>query len=766
MSNRITPNQREIIAAQSTITGKSEYLTSTNGFLNTNASVSISGSAIPVTGATTAIVTAIVDGSGNQITSFGGGTQYTDGATPPTHPIGPTLEFNNAGTWVTVGTSNPLPITGSLSVGGTVDEATFTAGVSTFSSSGGVFNDSIAALSSGQQGAHRLTPNRADHVNLRNNSGTEIGTATTPLQVSLANTGANTNKLLVTADPITFASAQPVTQSGSWAVTANAGTNLNTSLLALESGGNLAVLAGGVSSSVYQGNVKQINGVIPLMGNGVTGTGSQRVTIASDNTAFSVNATLSAETTKVIGTVNQGTSPWVSNISQWNGGTVTAAASLTDLAASPTSPIVGAQLYAFDNGTGYNRLGLLNSGTDGQTGGRGLTVGNLLFNGSTYDRQRGTSGAANVALNAETTKVIGTVNQGTSPWVVGQSTASSLNATVVQGTAAALSAGWPVLNGEASDTTGTFTNATQTTSVTASSLDGYGNVLISINGTYGTATAVFEGSDDGGTTWYGISEADRTDSNIIESGYTTLTNTLRAWQISNPGWDSVRVRSTAVASGTVNVRISPSAAPTSAGASVSVGVALPTGANTIGAVTGTGTFAVQTTSDTPGTGATNLGKAEDAASASGDTGVFTLGVRNDTVADTTNTNGDYTQFSTDVKGHVLTANAPRLLKVQQQTTITSSTAETTVLTAVASTFLDVYGIIVANSSASATKVTFKDATAGTTRIVMEIPAGDQRGFMLPMDGAYPQAAINNNWTATCGTSVASIDITMFAVKNI
>ena len=36
-------------------------------------------------------------------------------------------------------------------------------------------------------------------------------------------------------------------------------------------------------------NVAQINGVTPLMGNGATGTGSQRVTIASDNTAFTVN---------------------------------------------------------------------------------------------------------------------------------------------------------------------------------------------------------------------------------------------------------------------------------------------------------------------------------------------------------------------------------------------------------------------------------------------------------------------------------------------
>lgn len=50
-------------------------------------------------------------------------------------------------------------------------------------------------------------------------------------------------------------------------------------------------------------NVAQINGVTPLMGNGTTGTGSPRVTIASDNTAFSVNSTLGTETTKVIGTV-------------------------------------------------------------------------------------------------------------------------------------------------------------------------------------------------------------------------------------------------------------------------------------------------------------------------------------------------------------------------------------------------------------------------------------------------------------------------------
>lgn len=62
---------------------------------------------------------------------------------------------------------------------------------------------------------------------------------------------------------------------------------------ALETGGNLATvvtntgtIAGAISSAIMQGNVKQINGITPLMGNGGTGTGSQRVTVASDNSAL------------------------------------------------------------------------------------------------------------------------------------------------------------------------------------------------------------------------------------------------------------------------------------------------------------------------------------------------------------------------------------------------------------------------------------------------------------------------------------------------
>ena len=80
---------------------------------------------------------------------------------------------------------------------------------------------------------------------------------------------------------------------GAGSITANAGTNLNTSLLALESGGNLATaatntgtIAGAVSSSVMQSNTKQVNGVTTLAGAGATGTGSQRFTVAQDTTTI------------------------------------------------------------------------------------------------------------------------------------------------------------------------------------------------------------------------------------------------------------------------------------------------------------------------------------------------------------------------------------------------------------------------------------------------------------------------------------------------
>ena len=74
------------------------------------------------------------------------------------------------------------------------------------------------------------------------------------------------------------------------------GTGVQRVTLASDSTGQVTLAAGaatiGALTANQSVNAAQINGVAPLMGNGITGTGSQRVTVASDNTAFAVNATL------------------------------------------------------------------------------------------------------------------------------------------------------------------------------------------------------------------------------------------------------------------------------------------------------------------------------------------------------------------------------------------------------------------------------------------------------------------------------------------
>jgi hypothetical protein len=92
---------------------------------------------------------------------------------------------------------------GCSSSAGFTDNSAFAAGTTTETNVGGVFNDGLTALSSGNAAAARITPNRGVHVNLRNNSGTEIATSGNPLRI----------------DP-TGTTTQPV----SGTVTANAGS--------------------------------------------------------------------------------------------------------------------------------------------------------------------------------------------------------------------------------------------------------------------------------------------------------------------------------------------------------------------------------------------------------------------------------------------------------------------------------------------------------------------------------------------------------------
>ena len=82
--------------------------------------------------------------------------------------------------------ANALKVSVVAQVGGGVslaDTAAFTAGTTAATPVQGVFNDGLIAVGSGKVAAVRITSFRAQHANLRDNSGNEVGIAAAPLRV-------------------------------------------------------------------------------------------------------------------------------------------------------------------------------------------------------------------------------------------------------------------------------------------------------------------------------------------------------------------------------------------------------------------------------------------------------------------------------------------------------------------------------------------------------------------------------------------------------
>lgn len=71
------------------------------------------------------------------------------------------------------GSANVVIVGGSLSLG-SADKTTFTYGTTTQLTIGGVYQDTTPTITSGQQGALRLTSYRGLHSNLRDSSGNEL----------------------------------------------------------------------------------------------------------------------------------------------------------------------------------------------------------------------------------------------------------------------------------------------------------------------------------------------------------------------------------------------------------------------------------------------------------------------------------------------------------------------------------------------------------------------------------------------------------------
>lgn len=155
--------------------------------------------------------------------------------------------------------------------------------------------DSVSAAQSGtwtvQQGSAPWSFNQ-----------TQVNGVAVSVGNGVAGTGVQRVAIASDNTPFTVNAAQ----SGTWNINNISGTiSLPTgaSTSALQTTGNTSLAS--IDSKLtapLSVNQTQVNGVTVSTGNGVAGTGTQRVTIASDNTPFTVSAT-------------QGTSPWVTTSS-------------------------------------------------------------------------------------------------------------------------------------------------------------------------------------------------------------------------------------------------------------------------------------------------------------------------------------------------------------------------------------------------------------------------------------------------------------------
>lgn len=130
------------------------------------------------------------------------------------------------------------------------------------------------------------------------------------------------------------------------------------------------------------------------------------------------------------------------------------------------------------------------------------------------------------------------------------------------------------------------------------------------------------------------------------------------------------------------------------------------------------------------------------------------------------TDGQRVNALHDILGRQIIAGSVRGLKGNIFTTLIATTGQLSLIPAISTAFIDVYGCILENTSSSTCTVTFRDATAATPQFEFTVPGGDTRGFMVAESGAYRQTAQNTSWTIQCNIAVTSIAASLLYVKNI
>lgn len=294
-------------------------------------------------------------------------------------------------------------------------------------------------------------------------------------------------------------------------------------------------------------------------------------------------------------------------------------------------------------------------------------------------------------------------------------------------------------------------------SAVAISTNGRPAVSVQVTGTY-TGALTPQATIDG-SVWVTLNGLLNANTGALAA--TIASAATGIYQIETAGFAQVRLTALAAVTGTATISMRASARM----ALIGLDAPIPAGTNTIGAVNiaASQTLATVTnvatigTSVTPGVAAANLGKAEDAVAASGDTGVAVLAVRRDTPSSDVSAAGDYATLQVSANGELwissaaitaVGAPAATAMTVQGRGYLGTSTvtraANTTVYTAG-----DVVGgpltIATVGPSGGDTFIT----AVSMVQNISAVPSG-QTSFRLYLYNATPPSAIADNSPHTLG----------------
>lgn len=144
-----------------------------------------------------------------------------------------------------------------------------------------------------------------------------------------------------------------------------------------------------------------------------------------------------------------------------------------------------------------------------------------------------------------------------------------------------------------------------------------------------------------------------------------------------------------------------------------------------GKITACNTGATVVSSIVPGTGATNLGKAEDSASSGGDTGVAFYGIRNDALASNVGSDADYGPPVIDKSNRLIFFPFAPVEARITGTATTTGTSDTSLVAASGNAGLKTYitDCQFANTGSTTALITLKDGSGGTTLAYTIAPTG-------------------------------------------